>query len=180
MRSSLSGVAIVAAIAFVGVAAAGDVSAQHGHCCGGTIGMESAQPADMRLFHALFDHRQEIVRTVTLRPDGVETLTESANPTVTALLQAHVESMIARMKEERPIHQRDPLFREVFRNASKISAQYERTPTGIRVIETSSDAYVVKLIQAHAEVVTAFIANGRAEMMRNHVVPSRDAIDVPW
>ena len=106
-------------------------------------------------------------------------MTESANPTVTALLHSHVESMIARVKEERPIHQRDPLFREIFRNASKISATYERTPQGIRVVETSSDAYVVKLIQAHAEVVTAFIANGRAEMMRNHAVPSRDATEVP-
>jgi hypothetical protein len=33
--------------------------------------------------------------------------------------------------------------------------QHERTPKGIRVVETSSEAYVVKLIQAHAEVVAA-------------------------
>ncbi len=178
MKSTLSGVAIVAAIAFVGMAG-GAAGAQHGQCCG-AMRTESAQPADMRLFHALFDYRKEIVRTVTLRPDGVETLTESANPTVTALLRAHVESMIARVKEERPIHQRDPLFREIFRNANKISAQYEPTPTGIRVVETSSDAYVVKLIQVHAEVVTAFIANGRVEMMKNHAVPPRDAANVPW
>jgi hypothetical protein len=38
----------------------------------------------------------------------------------------------------------------------------------------------VKQIQAHTEVVTAFIANGRVEMMRNLAVPSRDATDVPW
>jgi len=83
------------------------------------------------------------------------------------------------VNEARPIHQRDPLFREIFRNASRISAQYEPTPKGSRVVETSSDAYVVKLIQAHAEVVTAFIANGHAEMMKTHAVPSRETPGTP-
>jgi hypothetical protein len=32
---------------------------------------------------------------------------------------------------------------------------------------------VVKPIQAHAEVVSAFIANGMAEAMKNHPVPVR-------
>jgi hypothetical protein len=39
--------------------------------------------------------------------------------------------------------------------------------------ETSKDAYVVKLLQAHAEVVSAFLANGMSEMMKNHPVPPR-------
>jgi hypothetical protein len=43
----------------------------------------------------------------------------------------------------------------------------------VRVIETSKDAYVVKLLQAHAEVVSAFLANGMSEMMKNHPVPPR-------
>jgi len=38
------------------------------------------------------------------------------------------------------------------------------------VIETSQDAYVVKLLQAHAGVVSAFLANGMSEMMKNHPV----------
>jgi uncharacterized protein len=41
------------------------------------------------------------------------------------------------------------------------------------VIETSHDAYVVKLLQAHADVVSAFIANGRSEMMKIHPLPQR-------
>jgi hypothetical protein len=139
---------------------------------GGGMRMDDAHHADMRLFHALFDHREEIRRTVTLRPDGVATLTESDNPVVAGMLQTHVEAMIARVKEARPIHQRDPLFREIFRHASKIHAEYERTPHGIRVVESSSDPYAVKLIQAHAEVVSAFIANGHFEMRKNHDVPS--------
>jgi high-affinity K+ transport system ATPase subunit B len=43
--------------------------------------------------------------------------------------------------------------------------------TDFFVSEASRDPYVVKLIQAHAQVVSAFIANGRSEMMKNHPVP---------
>lgn len=134
---------------------------------------DGAHAADMQLFHQLFAHRGEITRHVVLRPQGIETVTESMNPDVTRLLQAHVTSMLARVKDRRPIHQRDPLFAELFRYADQISAEYEATTRGVRVVETSNDPYVVKLLQAHAEVVSAFIANGRSEMMRNHPVPQR-------
>ena len=128
---------------------------------------------DMRLFHALFDRRADIVRQVTVRPDGVEALTESRVPAVAAMLQEHVEAMIARVREARPIHRRDPLFRELFAHAAEIVVSYERTATGVRVVESSRDPYVVRLIRAHADVVTAFIANGRSEMMKDHPVPAR-------
>jgi hypothetical protein len=142
---------------------------------GGRVMMgDAAQTGDMLVFHQLFDHRLEIKRQVVARPDGVETITESTNPDVTRLLQTHVESMLARVKEARPIHQRDPLFAELFRYASQIEARHELTPHGIRVVETSRDTYAVKLLQAHAEVVSAFIANGQAEMMKNHAVPPRE------
>jgi hypothetical protein len=71
------------------------------------------------------------------------------------------------------VHRRDPLFAELFRYADRINSTYEATAGGVRVTETSDDAYVVKLLQAHADVVSAFIANGRVEMMRNHPVPAR-------
>ena len=134
---------------------------------------DGGHAADMQLFHQLFAHRSEITRNVVMRPDGIETVTESMNPDVTRLLQTHVTSMLARVKDGRPIHQRDPLFAELFRYADKITAEYEATTRGVRVVETSHDSYVVKLLQAHAEVVGAFIANGRSEMMKNHPVPIR-------
>jgi len=134
---------------------------------------DAAHAADMQLFHQLFDHRAEINRQVIARADGIETVTESKNPEVTRLLQTHVASMLARVNEGRPIHQRDPLFVELFKNADRIEARHELTAGGVRVIETSKDAYVVKLLQAHAEVVSAFLANGMSEMMKNHPVPPR-------
>ncbi len=134
---------------------------------------DPAHAADMRLFHQLFEHRADITRQVTRREDGIDTITESKNPEVTRLLQAHVASMLARVKESRPIHQRDPLFVELFKNADRIEARHELTAGGVRVIETSKDAYVVKLLQAHADVVSAFLANGMSEMMKDHPVPPR-------
>ena len=145
---------------------------QGGHGGHGMMG-HGAHAADMQVFHQLFDHRAEITRQVVPRSDGIETVTESVNPEVTRLLQTHVASMLARVKEERPIHQRDPLFVALFKNADRIEARHELTAGGVRVVETSKDAYVVKLLQAHAEVVSAFLANGMSEMMKNHPVPSR-------
>jgi hypothetical protein len=136
---------------------------------------DAAHAADMQLFHQLFDHRAEITREVTKLENGIETVTESKNPEVVRLLQAHVASMLARVKDARPIHQRDPLFAELFRYADRIDAKYEVTAAGVRVVETSKDAYVALLIQAHADVVSGFIANGRAEMMKNHPLPKATA-----
>jgi hypothetical protein len=134
---------------------------------------DATHAADMQVFHQLFDHRTEIKREVIKRENGIETVTESTNPEVVRLLQTHVASMLARVGEGRPIHRRDPLFAELFRYADQIKATHEMTRDGVRVIETSEDPYVVKLLQAHADVVSAFIANGRSEMMKNHPLPPR-------
>jgi hypothetical protein len=94
---------------------------------------DGAHVADMQLVHQLFDHRTEITRQVVMRPDGVETVTESQNPEVTRLLQTHVASMLARVKEGRPLHGRDPLFAELFRYADQMTAKHEVTIGGVRV-----------------------------------------------
>lgn len=136
-------------------------------------GKDATHRADMELFHFLLDHRTEITRKVTDLPNGVETLTESANPKVREKLQAHVASMYKRVEEKRPIHARDPLFAEIFRHADKITMKFDKTEKGVKVTETSNDPYVAKLIQAHAQVVNQFIKNGRSEMMKNHPLPDR-------
>ena len=105
---------------------------------------------------------------------GVETVTESDNPDVIAAIQTHVPAMARRVKERDPIHLRDPLFAELFRNADKISFEHENTDKGVRVREVSRDAYTAKLIQAHAEVVWLFLKNGWDEMHKNHDIPAKN------
>ncbi|MGD8377951.1 MAG: hypothetical protein PVF68_17615 [Acidobacteriota bacterium] len=148
-------------------------------CCKGCGGHGGNGPAsagmmndeDHQGFFFLLDHRDKIRREVKAIEKGVETLTESDDPEVAEGIRKHVAAMYDRIQEGRPIHARDPLFAEIFRNADRIRIESEPTEKGIRVREVSDDPEVAELIQAHAEVVNQFIANGHAEMHRNHPVP---------
>lgn len=144
-----------------------------GQMRGGGMMHDAQHDADMAVFQALIDNRQTIQRTVVKLANGIETVTESDDPAVVKLIQTHVNAMYGRVKEGRPIHVRDPLFKAIFENADKIVMKHELTPKGIKVMETSADAYTVLLIQAHADVLDLFIKNGRPEMMKNHEVPAR-------
>ena len=58
-------------------------------------------------------------------------------------------------------------------NADKIHMEYENTPKGIKVREVSDDPYVARLIQAHAKMVSGFVARGTEESALAHEPPSR-------
>ncbi|MDV6030034.1 MAG: hypothetical protein F9B45_07985 [Phycisphaera sp. RhM] len=124
-------------------------------------------------FFFLIEHKETIRRTVKNLPNGIETLTESDDEDVAARIQKHVESMYDRMENLNPIRMRDPLFREIFSNANKIKMEVEHTEQGVLVRETSEDAYVAKLLQEHAKVVSLFIKNGYSELPKNHAPPKR-------
>lgn len=134
----------------------------------------SGNMADMQQVHALLANHGAIARAVRLLPDGVETLTTSRDPRVAALLPQHVNAMYARLREGRLIRGFDPLFVELFRSADRIAIRVEPRPDGVRVVETSADPYVVKLIQAHAAAVSGFARDGMAAMHRTHPVPARE------
>ncbi|MCA9078912.1 MAG: hypothetical protein KDA58_00075 [Planctomycetaceae bacterium] len=129
---------------------------------------------DHEVFFYLLEHRKSITRTVKLLDNGIETVTESKDPEVAAKIQEHVAAMYDRVENNKPIHMRDPLFRELFRNTKKLTMKAEETEHGVKVTETSDDPYVAKLIQYHAEVVSLFIKNGFSEMPKNHDLPPKD------
>lgn len=139
----------------------------HGHAD------DSQHAKDHQDFFYLIEHRDDIRRTVKNLPNGVETLTESEVEEVASMIQTHVEAMYDRLENANPIRMRDPIFREVFANAKKIKMDVERTDHGVRVKETSDDAYAVKLVQEHAKVVSLWIKNGYAELPKNHAAPKR-------
>jgi hypothetical protein len=133
---------------------------------------DARHDADREVFQFLLKHHDKIERTVKNLPDGVETLTESNDPEVAAHIKEHVEWMEYRIKNTHPIRMRDPLFAELFRHTDKIKMIHEDTEKGVRVIETSDDPKVARLIQAHAQVVSKFVKHGFAEAMKNHPVPT--------
>ena len=134
-------------------------------------GRDERHRADHEVFHYLLTHHKQITREVKNLPNGVETLTQSTSPEIAAKIKEHVQWMKYRVDESNPIRMRDPLFAELFRHASEIEMQFVETPNGVRVIETSDNPKVARLIQAHAEVVSGFVEHGFVEAAKNHDVP---------
>lgn len=92
----------------------------------------------MKAIQFLMANRATIRRNVVNRPDGVETLTESDDPKVTAVLVEHVDAMARRVQEQRPIHVRDPLFAELFRNAATLDMRSELGTKQPSLVEQAS------------------------------------------
>ena len=96
------------------------------------LASDPAMMSDMQVFHFLLDNRADIRRTVTILPNGIDTLTESDKPEIATKLKTHVSAMYGRLKDGRPIHQRDPLFVELFAHADQIDANITYTEKGLR------------------------------------------------
>lgn len=130
--------------------------------------------ADRDVFHFLLTNHKDITRTVKNRDDGVETVTESDKKDVAAKIQEHAAAMHKRVKDGNGIRLRDPLFAELFKHYDKIEMTVEKTDKGVKVTETAKAKEVVKLIQAHAEVVSKFVKDGFDEAHKTHPVPAKD------
>jgi uncharacterized protein len=164
-------------ILLVGAFAANAPAQDHGQHQGqgqgrmGRMGMGGNQPQDMKTIHALFDNHKKINRAVKNIQKGVETITESDDPKVRAMIAEHAWAMKRRLENKQPIRHWDPLFAELFKHADKINMQIIDTAKGVKVIETSDDAWVVKLIQAHAAGVSEFVKEGPSSMHKEHQLP---------
>jgi YHS domain-containing protein len=79
--------------------------------------------------------------------------------------------MKERLAKKQPIRQWDPLFAALFQHADKINLQVTQTAKGVKITETSEDAYVVRLIQAHAAGVSEFAREGEKVMHKRHELP---------
>jgi quercetin dioxygenase-like cupin family protein len=149
-----------------------DQTQHHGPGMGQMRGMMGDHaPQDMQTIHALFAAREQITRTTKKLENGIETVTESEDVKVRALVREHVAAMYQRLSSNRPIHAWDPLFAELFKQASKIKMDITNTPKGVKVIETSTYPWVVKLLHAHAEAVSDFLKEGMPAMHKLHPLP---------
>ena len=135
-------------------------------------GMGPEMMDDMRVIRSILMQHDKIDRKVENLENGVRTITTSHDPEVAAAIQKHVRQMHERLKEDKPIRQMDPLFREIFEHADKIEMQIEDVENGVRVVETSNDPQVVKLIQQHAHrAVSEFAERGMQRAMQPTPLP---------
>jgi hypothetical protein len=128
---------------------------------------DAAFVPDMRLVHDLLQSHDRIKRVVTNLPDGIRTVTESADPEVAQAIKAHVASMEQRLKDGREFNMFSPTLPVLFQNKDKIKTVVETTATGSIMTQTSSDATVVAALQAHAVEVSELARDGMAAMMRS-------------
>ena len=166
-------VAVFAAMAF----AAGASAQGHGRpgMGMGMMGMapDSATRAQMRVIHELVVNNTRIERTVTNLPNGIRTVTTSADPALARLIKDHVLTM-----DQRVVRGDDPglpmeseALRAIFRGKDKVHTITDTTANGIIVVQTSSDSSIVAALQQHAAEVTDLVRRGmpamREAMMKN-------------
>lgn len=141
----------------------------------GMMGMHggSATAGEHGDIRELFFNHDRIKRTVTNRPDGIRTVTESDDPQVAETIKKHVAEMGKRVEEGRdpglPIE--SPALKAIFRDKDKINSTYEVTEKGMIVVQTSTDAGAVKALQQHAAEVSDLAQRGmiaaHEAMMKN-------------
>jgi len=123
----------------------------------GPNGMRQARD----VFHELLSRHDAIKRRVEDIPGGVRTVTTSDDPEIAALIQLHVRQMVARFDAGRPVRKWDPVFAELHKHYDKVTLTMEDIPGGLRVVETSDDPQVTRLIRQHAHRgVSEFVERG--------------------
>jgi hypothetical protein len=130
------------------------------------VGGDAAFAADMNLVHELVMNHRAITRTVVDLPNGIRTLTESTDPAVAELIVAHVASMERRLDEGEVFNLFSPTIPTLFENYDRIHSEFEYTPNGAAVVQTSEDPAIVEALQAHAAEVTELVDEGMRAMMR--------------
>lgn len=126
---------------------------------------------DQEVFHTLLRHHDQIQRELIRLPDGIRSLTTSANPEVVSLLHDHVPAMHHRLGENFGLRFWDPAFPEIFAQREKVRMEVTLVPNGVLVEETSEDSNVVTLIQAHGIVVSLFVQRGFAQAQEVSPLP---------
>lgn len=123
----------------------------------------------------LFANHDLLSRQVTHLPNGIETLTESDNPELAAILVSHVVGMINRANTGRDpgVLIQSPTLDDLFQDRSNIQTHFEATAKGIKVVQTSSDPRSINALHTHADEVTDMVERGmmsvhEAMMSRGH------------
>ena len=130
------------------------------------MGRDSATIAQMRVIHELVVNNERITRTVENLPNGIRTVTQSADPRLAQLIKEHVLTMNQRVVagDDPGLPMESPALHAIFRGKDKVVTTTDTTATGIIVVQTSSDSAVVAALQQHAVEVTDLVNRGMTAM----------------
>ena len=121
-----------------------------------------ATPAESAELAVMFNNFEQIDRTVENLPNGIRTVTYSADEEVMATLVSHVTGMINRVEEGRDpqIFIQSPTLDICFARYEGLVNDIEITEAGIIVTQTSDDPELVAALQTHAAEVSDMAASG--------------------
>lgn len=141
-------------------------------------GMMAGNREDMMTIHSMFDVRDQITRTVKEVPNGAEAITESDDPEITGLIQAHVPAMESRIHEDKPLPPMTfhPVFVALRKHADDYEFDYEDTKKGVKVTYKAKAPFVVMLVREHAKLVSRFLKNGMEEIHKPYELPELAAV----
>lgn len=149
-----------------------DGGGMHAHGAGGMMQHDmtnmpglrgiDATPEESAELAIMFNNFRKIERTVENLPNGIRTVTYSADEEVMTTLVSHVTGMINRVEEGRDpmIFIQSPTLDIFFARGDRIVTEIDVTEDGIVVTQTSSDPDVVEALQVHAAEVTAMVDRG--------------------
>lgn len=110
----------------------------------------------------MFRNFPDITRTVTNLPNGISTLTYSANPDLMDVIVSHVIGMTDRVDEGRDprIMIQSPTLDIFFARGDRLVTEIDITDQGIRVVQTSDDPELVAALHTHAAEVSDMADRG--------------------
>jgi hypothetical protein len=139
-----------------------------GHGGGGYGGDGHGGEYPMATIQTLMQNRQDITREFFNRDTGVSTVTTGNTDEVTDWIYQHVEEMMALTKSGGTIRNWDPLFQKLFQHSNELHLDCDKDERGVVCNFTGDTECAIDLAQAHAQVISLFLANGPQEVQKDH------------
>ena len=110
----------------------------------------------------IFRSHEGISRRVTNVQNGIVTTTEAEDASLREAIVSHVSMMVTRLQEGRnpEVIIQSPTLDALFDVYDEIDTEIEMTESGVKVIQTSSNPEVVRLLQTHAAEVSDMADRG--------------------
>lgn len=121
-----------------------------------------ATPEESSELAVMFQNFPDISRQVTRLPNGIRTVTYSADADLMAVITSHIVGMINRVEEGRDpgIFIQSPTLDIIFERGDRIETDVTSTDEGMVVVQTSDDPEVVAALHTHADEVSDMADRG--------------------
>ena len=127
-------------------------------------GLQGKDTTDLEVndLKEIFRSHEGISRRVTNVQNGIVTTTEAEDASLREAIVSHVSMMVTRLQEGRnpEVIIQSPTLDALFDVYDEIDTEIEMTESGVKVIQTSSNPKVVRLLQTHAAEVSDMANRG--------------------